>query len=68
MRTGLIDRFGSIDPNEGGITQRENLNVEYRWKINDTQRLNAQAYLTYYSADRSSTTSRSSSTIPSTAT
>ena len=48
VRTGLIDRFGSIDPNEGGITQRENLNLEYRWKINDTQRLDAQAYLTYY--------------------
>jgi outer membrane receptor protein involved in Fe transport len=48
VRSGLIDRFGSIDPNEGGITERTNLNVEYRWKTAENQRLLAQAYVTYY--------------------
>jgi outer membrane receptor protein involved in Fe transport len=48
VRSGLINRFGAIDPNEGGITQRTNLNLDYRWKISDNQRLAAQAYFTYY--------------------
>jgi outer membrane receptor protein involved in Fe transport len=48
VRSGLIDRFGAIDPNEGGITQRSNLNLEYRWKPAENQRLVAQAYVTYY--------------------
>src|SRR6185295_87214 len=48
VRSGLIDRFGSIDPNEGGITQRANVNADYRWKIDERQRLAAQAYFTYY--------------------
>ena len=48
VRSGLIDRFGAIDPNEGGITQRTNLNLEYRWKTAENQRLVAQAYVTYY--------------------
>src|SRR5438045_2275326 len=26
IRAGLIDRFGAIDPSEGGVTQRTNLN------------------------------------------
>ena len=29
VRSGLIDRFGAIDPTEGGVTQRTNVNVEY---------------------------------------
>src|SRR5262249_58613915 len=45
---GLIDRFASIDPNEGGTTQRSNLNVEYSWKPVENQKLSAHAYLTYY--------------------
>ena len=48
VRSGLIDRFGSIDPNEGGITQRTNLNVDYTWKPSDTQRLSINAYLSHY--------------------
>ena len=48
VREGLIDRFGSIDPNEGGTTQRSNLNVEYSWKPVENQKLSAHAYLTYY--------------------
>jgi outer membrane receptor protein involved in Fe transport len=48
VRSGLIDRFGSIDPNEGGITQRTNVNLDYGWKITDAQRLSVNAYASYY--------------------
>ena len=48
VRSGLIDRFGAIDPTEGGVTQRTNLNVEYSWKPTENQKLSAHAYLTYY--------------------
>lgn len=48
VREGLIDRFGSIDPTEGGVTQRTNLNGEYRWRLTDNQQLSAHAYATYY--------------------
>jgi outer membrane receptor protein involved in Fe transport len=48
VRSGLIDRFGSIDPNEGGTTERTNLNVEFTWKPTENQKLSAHAYLTYY--------------------
>src|SRR5919201_5972151 len=33
IRSGLVDRFGAIDPNEGGITQRANLNLDYAWRV-----------------------------------
>jgi hypothetical protein len=49
IRAGLVDRFGSIDPNEGGITQRTNLNIDYGWNVTEAQRLTAHAYATYYS-------------------
>lgn len=48
VRSGLVDRFGAIDPTEGGVTQRTNLNVEYSWKPTENQKLSAHAYLTYY--------------------
>ena len=48
VRSGLIDRFGAIDPTEGGVTQRTNVNVEYSWKPTENQKLSAHAYLTYY--------------------
>src|SRR5436853_459479 len=49
VREGLIDRFGAIDPSEGGqFTTRDNLNVEYLWKLTDNQRVTAHAYATYY--------------------
>jgi len=48
VRSGLIDRFGAIDPNEGGVTQRTNLNVDYSWRVSDSQRLTARAYASYY--------------------
>lgn len=48
VRSGLIDRFGAIDPNEGGITQRTNLNIDYTWKPTDAQRLTVHAYGSHY--------------------
>jgi TonB-dependent Receptor Plug Domain len=48
VRSGLIDRFGSIDPNEGGVTQRTNVNADYSWQVTETQRFTAHAYVTYY--------------------
>ena len=48
VREGVIDRFGSIDPTEGGFTQRSNLNAELSWKPAEDHRLTARAYLTYY--------------------
>src|SRR5437762_13787718 len=32
VRLGLLDRFGAIDPHEGGVTQRTNPNLESRGK------------------------------------
>jgi outer membrane receptor protein involved in Fe transport len=48
IRSGLVDRFGAVDPNEGGITQRTNLNVDYRWTPGESQRVSLHAYGTYY--------------------
>lgn len=48
VRAGLIDRFGAIDANEGGVTERTNLNLDYLWRITDTQRVSVNTYLSYY--------------------
>ena len=48
VRLGLVDRFGAIDPNEGGVTQRTNLNLDYRWKVAAGHTLTAHAYGSYY--------------------
>src|SRR5438034_7359865 len=49
VREGLISRFGAIDPNEGGQTQRTNLNLDWRWRPSERQLLSVHAYGTYYS-------------------
>ncbi len=51
VRAGLISRFGSIDPNEGGSTQRANLNVDWRWKLDESQLVTLHTYGTYYELD-----------------
>ncbi len=48
IRSGLIDRFGAIDPNEGGVTQRTNLNIDYSWRVTDTQLFAVHVYGSYY--------------------
>src|SRR5438093_1751845 len=32
VRSGFIGRFDAIDPNEGGSTQRTNVNLDWRWR------------------------------------
>src|SRR5207253_11255339 len=49
VREGLISRLGAIDPNEGGQTQRTNLNLDWRWRPSERQLLSVHAYGTYYS-------------------
>jgi outer membrane cobalamin receptor len=48
VRSGLIGRFDAIDPNEGGSTQRTNVNLDWRWRPTDNQLVSAHAYGTYY--------------------
>jgi TonB-dependent Receptor Plug Domain len=51
VRSGLIGRFDAIDPNEGGLTQRANLNLDWRWRPYDNQLVTVHAYGTYYTLD-----------------
>jgi len=48
VQSGLIDRFGSIDPNEGGVAERSNLNLDLTWKLTESQQISLNTYLTYY--------------------
>ncbi len=47
VSSGLIKRFGSIDPNEGGTTQRNNYNLTYTTKLG-TGEFETQAYIISY--------------------
>jgi hypothetical protein len=38
-------------PNEGGSTQRANLNVDWRWKLDENQLVTVHTYGTYYELD-----------------
>jgi len=51
VEAGLVDRFGAIDPTEGGNTQRATINVDLTWKPGDNQRLTVNAYASYYDLD-----------------
>jgi TonB-dependent Receptor Plug Domain len=48
VTAGEITRFGSIDPSEGGQTQRFNFNADWRWRLSEAGTLAAHAYATYY--------------------
>ncbi len=48
VRAGLISRFGAIDSNEGGQTQRANVNLDWRWRLSDDQLVTIHVYGTYY--------------------
>ena len=45
---GLIDRFGSLDPSEGGTTQRQNLSFTYTGTFESLSTFLAQFYVTRY--------------------
>ncbi len=48
VQSGMISRFGSIDPSEGGKTRRYNTNVSYLLTLNDHSTLSAQLYASRY--------------------
>lgn len=49
--SGLIGRFGFIDPDEGGETKRNNLMVEYHLSKRPNQKLKLSAYYSSYDFD-----------------
>jgi len=48
VREGLISRFGSIDPSEGGQTHRTNLSVDWRWRRSERDLLTVSFWGSYY--------------------
>ncbi len=49
VKAGQLDRFGSIDPTEGGKTDRENLNLQYTYAPSDQETWWFQLYGSRYS-------------------
>ena len=45
---GRLDRFGSIDPSEGGKTTRTMGNLRYHWDLSPASTILAQAYVQHY--------------------
>ncbi len=48
VQSGLIDRFGAIDDNEGGITSRYNFNFEHVKNLKDNSLFKSQLYFSDY--------------------
>jgi outer membrane receptor protein involved in Fe transport len=48
VSAGRLDRFGSIDPTEGGRTDRENVNVQYLVQPTERDEVAAQLYASRY--------------------
>jgi outer membrane receptor protein involved in Fe transport len=48
VKNGFIERFEALDPLEGGITDRENLSVQYTFKSHTGSELQLQSYLSNY--------------------
>ena len=48
VEQGLIGRFGSLDPDEGGDTARHQLAVQYHLRPTETSEVKALAYLASY--------------------
>ena len=51
VEQGVIPRYGSIDPSEGGNTARHQVFMGYRLRPSENSELNAQAYLGSYRFD-----------------
>jgi TonB family protein len=51
VATGLISRFGSIDPDEGGNTARHQIALAYTLRPTETSELRALAYAATYGFD-----------------
>lgn len=48
VATGLIGRFGSIDPTEGGNTERHNINLSLAHRFNNGNKWENQVYYSRY--------------------
>lgn len=48
VNSGMIDRFGAIDPNEGGTTYRSNVMLEYNYSGRPDQFLKIKGFLSQY--------------------
>ncbi len=48
VSAGRLDRFGSLDPSEGGRTDRQNLDVHYDWTPTARDALAVQAWASRY--------------------
>lgn len=48
VEQGLVSRFGSLDPDEGGATARHQLFVQYKIRPTDSSELKALAYIGTY--------------------
>ena len=51
VRAGMLSRFGAIDANEGGQTQRANLNLDWNWRLDEAQTIAVRGYGSYYTLD-----------------
>lgn len=49
--SGLIGFYGALDPKEGGITSRANVNVQLRTTLNNNDEIRNQVYYSYYAFD-----------------
>lgn len=48
VAAGRLDRFGAIDPSEGGTTDRQNLNLRYTIQADPRERIEVHAYASRY--------------------
>ena len=51
VKEGIIDYFGTLDPNEGGITYRTNLNVQLSSTLSNGDLIRNQLYYSNYHFD-----------------
>ncbi len=51
IRSGELDRFGSVDPTEGGTSQRHQLYSRTTWRLDDAEEASLLAYGVYYDLD-----------------
>jgi hypothetical protein len=49
VQTGELSRFGTLDPTEGGKSDRELVNLQYWYTPNEEEQVYAQAYFQRYS-------------------
>lgn len=45
---GVLNRFGSVDPTEGGRSDRENLMLDYHWNPTEADNIEVDFYATRY--------------------